>query len=195
MGCGRGELLALLGDHFDHVHGTDLNAGMREAARARLIGHSNVSVAAHQLAELRGPYDLITMVAVLHHLDAGPSLWHVERLLSPGGRLMVVGLARPESALDWVWDSICAVTNPLIGLAKHPRSADRQADSRGFPVADPNETYAELRRIFRHQLPGSRLRRRLGFRYTATWTKPEPTRAGDNRADERGIRVSDPTAQ
>ena len=41
-------------------------------------------------------FDLITMVAVLHHLPLAPALDQVRQLLAPGGRLLVVGLARPQ---------------------------------------------------------------------------------------------------
>jgi hypothetical protein len=41
--------------------------------------------------------DLTTMVAVLHHLDLNHTLARIPALLAPGGRLLVVGLARVNS--------------------------------------------------------------------------------------------------
>lgn len=172
IGCGRGALLDALAGQFARVHGIDPDAGMRAAAGARVAGRPNASVDERRLDALRGPYDLVTMVAVLHHLDVDDALPQVERLLAPGGRLLVVGLNRPESLADHAWDLLCAAMNPLIGLAKHPRRAGPSAAGPGFPVADPQQTYAALRRDFARHLPGTRLRRRLGFRYTAAWTKP-----------------------
>lgn len=172
VGCGRGQLLCTLAHHFDQVHGTDQDAGMRQAAAQRVAHHTNASVDAQQLVELQGAYDLITMFAVLHHLDSERSLVEARRLLTPGGRLLVVGLTRPASRRDWAWDLVCLLTNPLIGLVKHPRPSRAGGDNPGVPVVDPKDTYADLQRIFRQRLPGATLRRRLGFRYTATWTKP-----------------------
>lgn len=172
VGCGRGELLDGLAGEFARAHGIDADPDMRAAAGARVAGRPNASVDDRRLDELHGPYDLVTMVAVLHHLDVEAALPQVERLLAPGGRLLVVGLARPDSLADHAWNLVCAATNPLIGLAKHPRRAAPNADGPDFPVADPQQTYAGLRRSFARHLPGARLRRRLGFRYTAAWTKP-----------------------
>ncbi len=62
--------------------------------------------------------------------------------------------------------------NPILGLIKHPRSAPDDANEQSYPVLDPQDGYDELRVAFARQLPGSRLRRRIGFRYTAIWTKP-----------------------
>jgi hypothetical protein len=112
------------------------------------------------------------MVAVLHHLDSEATLADARRLLSPSGRLLVVALARPQTASDWIWDTVCSLVNPILGLIKHPRSAPADANDQGYPVLDPRDTHDELRTVFARQLPGSRMRRRIGFRYTAVWTKP-----------------------
>ncbi len=94
------------------------------------------------------------------------------------------GCSRREDA-SWLWGSRdprllptgsgtpCAcLVNPILGLIKHPRSAPADANEQRYPVLDPRDTYDELRTVFARQLPGSRLRRRIGFRYTAVWTKP-----------------------
>jgi SAM-dependent methyltransferase len=96
VGCGRGELLALLAAQFDHVHGIDVDRTMREAAAARCAGLPNVTVDDTHVDEVTGLVDLVTMVAVLHHLDIEKALSDVRRLLAPGGRFLSVGLARPE---------------------------------------------------------------------------------------------------
>jgi len=170
VGCGRGELLASLAPHFTVVHGTDLDREMRVAARERCAGLGNVTVDAAQLADLTGPYDLVTMVAVLHHLDVAQALRQVRRLLAPGGRLLVVGLARPDSLGDLLWDVPSMVANPLMGLLKHPRRASEALPA--FPVRDPEVTFAALRQTVDDVLPGARVRRRLFFRHTIVWTQP-----------------------
>jgi SAM-dependent methyltransferase len=55
-----------------------------------------------------GGADLITMVAVPHHLDLDDTLARIPRLPAPGGRLLVVGLARPDSLAIW-HDAQCSV--------------------------------------------------------------------------------------
>jgi SAM-dependent methyltransferase len=172
VGCGRGELLAALANRFEHAEGTDRDQTMRDAAAQRTTGLGNVAVTAHQLDELDGPYDLITMVAVLHHLDLDHTLAQIRRLLAPGGRFLVVGLAPPVSTADQIWDLASAVANPLIGIVKHPRPAATRLAPQ-FPVKDPEIPFDHLRTRFAAELPGSRLRRRLCFRYTAIWTNAQ----------------------
>src|SRR3954470_11437688 len=68
VGCGRGELLAVFGPAFEDVVGTDRDARMREQAGSRCAGLGNVTIHGRDLTQLVGPFDLVTMVAVLHHL-------------------------------------------------------------------------------------------------------------------------------
>ncbi|MGD7789338.1 class I SAM-dependent methyltransferase [Propionibacteriaceae bacterium Y1700] len=173
VGCGRGELLDQLARRFEVAHGVDVDQQMRTAALARTAGRVNVTVGGEQLTELAGPYDVITMVAVLHHLDVAEALDQVRRLLSDGGRLLVVGLAPPATVLDNVVDIASAITNPVIGMIKHPQVAEPTDAEPTFPVRDPTMSYDELRTIAQRILPRVRLRRRLAFRHTLEWTKPE----------------------
>ncbi len=158
-----------LAPRFDTVHGVDTDAEMRRAAAEACAALPGVVVDDTPLADLAGPYDLVTMIAVLHHLDAEAALDDVARVLAPGGRFLAVGLAPPVTARDAVWDIASAVTNPLIGMVKHPRLARGSAPA--FPVKDPELAFDELRSVVRRVLPGARMRHRLGFRHTIEWTR------------------------
>ena len=172
VGCGRGELLAVLAEHVDHVHGVDADAEMQRAASARCAGLPNVTVDGTALADLDGSVDVVTMVAVLHHLDVEAALREVERILAPGGAFLSVGLHRTSSAADHAWDVASIVTNPLIGFVKHPWVSPAGVRPPPFPVADPQLTYDELRAVVERVMPGARMQHRLGFRHTIEWTKP-----------------------
>ena len=172
VGCGRGVLLAELAVRFDAVQGTDIDAPMREAARQRCADLPNVVVDGAQLAELDGPYDLITLVAVLHHLDAAQALGEVARLLAPGGRLLVVGVAPPSGPVDLLWEIASLALNPVVGFVKHPRRTSGVDPRPSVPVRDASVSLDELKRIAGDILPGAVFRRRLLFRHTISWTKP-----------------------
>ncbi|MDF3341302.1 methyltransferase domain-containing protein [Mycolicibacterium septicum] len=178
IGCGQGGLVAKLAPRFTHVRGTDLDAGMRAEASRRCAGLTNVTIEDGQLGQLDGPVDLITMVAVLHHLDVEQALTEVKRLLAPGGRFLVVGLAAPLSARDTMWDLASAVTNPLIGLIKHPRPAPAGPVPPPFPVRDPKLSFDQLRAVVGKVMPGAEMRRRLAFRHTISWTSDQSSMAG-----------------
>jgi SAM-dependent methyltransferase len=182
VGCGKGVLAGKLATHFAHVTGIDRDAGMVAAASARLRALPQVSIqrcdfAGFSPAAADGQADLITMVAVLHHLDLEDALARIPRLVAPGGRLLVVGLGRPDSLADLAFDVVSGAANPVVGMVKHPRAVrppERAVDTQPvMPVMDPATTVAEISNAARAQLPGSTVRRRLFFRYTLRWERPQ----------------------
>jgi len=181
IGCGRGVLAAELATCFTHVTGIDQDEGMAATAAARLAGVPGARVRRCRFDELTptaggGGADLITMVAVLHWLDLDDALTRLPALLAPGGRLLVVGLARPDSLADLAFDVVSGAANPVMGMIKHPRLARPTPlpDGRpAMPVKDPVTTFAEIRTAARARLPGVAVRRRVFFRYTLRWDKPQ----------------------
>jgi SAM-dependent methyltransferase len=181
VGCGAGVLAGKLARRFARVTGIDADAGMAAAASARLAQDPGVTVRRCSFEQFTaaagdGEVDLITMVAVLHHLDLDDTLARIPGLLAPGGRLLVVGLARVNSLPDLAVDLISVAANPVMGLIKHPRRvrpADGpQAGQPVMPVRDPATTLAEITIAARAHLPGATVRRHLYFRYTLRWEKP-----------------------
>jgi 2-polyprenyl-3-methyl-5-hydroxy-6-metoxy-1,4-benzoquinol methylase len=174
VGCGRGALVAALATRFSQVEGVDADAEMARVASERFAGNPRITIHRTPFDQVTGVYDLITMVAVLHHLDLEAALGQVDELLAPGGRFLAVGLARSVTPVDLVWDLGSALLNPLMGMAKHPRRAAGGAAPSSFPVRDPVLTYDQVRAAAERILPGARPRRRLSFRYSLDWTKPQP---------------------
>lgn len=173
VGCGRGGLVRALAPHFGQVTGTDRDSDMRRLAQFGSGDLANVSITGRQFDSWADDsVDLITMVAVLHHLEIEDALLHVERILAPQGRLLVVGLAQPRSARDHLWDAASIVTNPLIGFLHHPWPSPTGSQPPPFPVKDPVLSYDELKKMVDNALPGAVMRHRIGFRHTIEWTKP-----------------------
>lgn len=197
VGCGRGDLVTVLAAHGHRVDGIDPDAAMAAHAAQRFredpgvrITRASLEQFAQDVApsgdgvmrddELRDDamghdakgYDAITMVASLHHMDLEQALHTARDLLRPGGRLLVVALTAPRGLVDTVWDVGNALTNPLIGLVKHPRPAAGPRADDDMPVQDAGMDLAELRRRTRAVLPGATLRRREGFRVTLAWQRP-----------------------
>ncbi|MDR7382940.1 class I SAM-dependent methyltransferase [Promicromonospora iranensis] len=174
VGCGAGLLLSRLRSRFDDVLGVDADATMAAVSTERFAGDPRVSVRHARFEEVDGTFDTITLVAVLHHLPLETALRHAAELLEPGGRLLVVGLARAESLTDLAWDVPSSLLNPLVGMTRHPQPVTEPVDDGGpgMPMRDAAETFAEISGVARRVLPGARLRRRLFFRYTLEWTRP-----------------------
>ena len=164
-------LLTRLASHFDPVVGIDSDGGMRNAAADQTATLTNVTITDAPLSALRQPADLVTMVAVLHHLRLEDALASVRDALAPGGRFLVVGLAPPVSVRDHAWDIASALTNPLMGLLKHPRAAtSRRPDP--YPVAAPAVPFDDIAAALDKVMPGATIRHRLAFRHTISWLKP-----------------------
>ncbi|WP_225824563.1 class I SAM-dependent methyltransferase [Streptomyces naphthomycinicus] len=173
VGCGSGDLARLLAGRAESVLGAD--ADRRILARARVSTRPDspvtytLAAAPHGLPA--GPYDVITCVAVLHHLPFAETLTRLRRELAPGGTLVVVGCARPASPVDHALGLVAVPLNALTGWVKtRGRRAFGRPASMTAPTRDPEMTFAEISREARRLLPGARLRRRLFWRYTLVWS-------------------------
>lgn len=113
-------------------------------------------------------YDLVVFVASLHHMPLHATLLEAKRALRPGGRIVVVGVARDPGAHGWR-SRVSLVLNPVVGLVRHPVRATAYPAHMRAPVTPPTDTFDEIRAVVREVLPGVRMRRRLFWRYTADW--------------------------
>ena len=179
VGCGTGLLVDRLRRAGATVVGLDADAAMAEVTAARFAGDPGVTVRHGRFEDVPadGSFDVVTMVASLHHMDLEPALRHAAGVLAPGGRLLVVGLARIGAPRDLAVDLVSSFVNPVVGVAKSLRRSRVPAGVPGddvppVPMRDSRESYGEVRDTARRVLPGARFRQRLFFRYTLEWTAP-----------------------
>ncbi len=96
LGCGTGQLSALLAPHVASVVAVDGSADMLQAARARLADLDNVEVRRGALEALPiddAQLDVAVLALVLHHLpDPARAIGEAARVLAPGGRLLLVDM-------------------------------------------------------------------------------------------------------
>ncbi|MFD4457476.1 hypothetical protein [Nocardia sp. NPDC058480] len=120
------------------------------------------------------------MVATLHQLPLIDTLRELDRLLSPGGRLVVIGCFRDAGPIDYATGAVASVANLIVGKIKHPHPSDQLPIKMTVPTATPCETLTEIRCAAAEYLPGARIRRRLFWRYSLVYNKAAVT------ADQRG---------
>lgn len=170
VGCGDGLLLARLAAAGAEVTGIDSDPVAVRRARARLGGAARATVLLGDMLgapELDGRrFGLVTCVATLHHLPLEPALIRMGALLEPGGELRVVGLAANRTFSDWAVAAALVLPTRVVGALRG------ESDYPGMDTAPPAESLAAIRRAAASVLEGSRVRRRLYYRYTLTWTKP-----------------------
>jgi SAM-dependent methyltransferase len=176
VGAGSGDLARLLAERARSVQGVDADPAIVERARQHTAPDARVTyTAADAMVEpAAGPFDVITCVAVIHHLPFDEALARLRGLLAPGGTLVVVGLARPHSPVDHLLGAVATAMNLVMALLKNRgRRVDRPVamTARTRPAS---MTFDEIARHARRELPGARLRRRLFWRYTLVWrARPE----------------------
>lgn len=171
VGCGTGNLVAKLAGALDDVTGAEPDPAVGTIAEDRFRNHSKIRIEKVPFQRITGEYDLISMVAVLHHLPLSPTLQAVARMLRPGGRLVVVGIARDDRR-GGALSTASMLLNPLVGLLRHPRHSFEMPLSMTAPTAAPTLTISEIRAAAPAILPGIAIHRGLFWRYLATWTAP-----------------------
>jgi len=119
LGCGTGELAASLAPFVGRVIGVDASKPMLTAARRRLEQHENVELRSGELEALPiadRELDAAVLFLVLHHVvEPGRAVSEVERVLRPGGRVLIVDMTPHErdeyrDRMGHVWQGFSADT-------------------------------------------------------------------------------------
>ena len=173
VGCGDGLLACLLAERCRTVTGIDRDERMITVARARAAaqrpepGQGPTFVAADFLAHplASESYDFVCANTSLHHMDFAAALTAMARLLKPGGRLAIIGLAKHGSIADYLPDAAATPVNLFY------KAVYREGSS-GAPIKDPDMTWAQVRATAARLLPGVQYRRLLLWRYSLIWHKP-----------------------
>ena len=112
LGCGTGQLTAVVASHVRQVIAVDGSLDMLQAARRRLRGHANVDFRVGTLEALpidHGQLDIALLALVLHHVpDPGVALVECARVLRQDGRVLIVDMlphdcAEYQQQMGHVW--------------------------------------------------------------------------------------------
>jgi len=172
VGCGTGNLVRRLAGVLPAVTGIERDVPTAEQAQRTTADLANVRILTQPFDEFHASsFDLITFVAVLHHLPLEATLEKARELLRPGGRLVVVGVSR-EARGDLPWSIASMILNPIVGIAKHPRRSHATPAHMTAPTAMAAESFEEIVLAAQRILPGARLSRSLFWRYRLTWKAP-----------------------
>jgi 2-polyprenyl-3-methyl-5-hydroxy-6-metoxy-1,4-benzoquinol methylase len=169
VGCGEGLLVERLAKVSRSVTGIDRDEQALSQAKVRAAELANAAVTRSDFMEIEvvsDSYDLITFVAVLHHLHLESALRRSAEMLRPGGRLLVVGLSANKSVADHVWSVLLLLPVRLMSWIHHETRAVE------LVAIPPEESFSEIVLIARQLLPAVRLQRALYYRYVLDWTKP-----------------------
>jgi 2-polyprenyl-3-methyl-5-hydroxy-6-metoxy-1,4-benzoquinol methylase len=168
VGTGDGMLASRLAASIPLVVGLDLHQEQVDDASGRYPDQPGLSFRVGDVLDVQladAPFDFVACSSTLHHFDLSAGLARLAELTEPGGTLVVVGLARNASAIDWILSglSVVPVRIARIGRGWHDH---------GAPKRDPGESWKEIQRAVADLLPGATFRRRLYWRYSVIWNKP-----------------------
>ena len=110
-------------------------------------------------------FDTIIFVASLHHMDMRCALTKAKNMLRPDGQILVVGLARNSSLMDW------AISGALLPAVKISSYLHKETHDPNMRTAAPTLSLRDIRNIANDVLPGAHIRRALYYRYLLRWTK------------------------
>jgi len=168
VGCGEGLLVERRASVSRFVTGVDADPQAVMRARARIETLLNATVYEGDFLEIflePGSFDLVTMVATLHHLDFEEAVSRMCSLLRPGGKLIVIGLSANRTIGDWVLSGAALpVVHPMGRI--HGEHRDIRVVTRA-----PTQTLREIREGASRLLPGCKIKRGLYYRYILLWTK------------------------
>lgn len=167
VGCGEGETTRRLRMRVPSVVGVDLDLPSIEVARSHGddIDYLHADLESIDLPD--GAFDVVSAVAVLHHVDRCAGLAKLAALLRPGGVLLVVGLARSRSIPDFARDAVDSVA-----IRRHTFAKDVW-ETPAPKLWPPPLTYADTRTASRSVLPVAQFRRVRYFRYGLTWVRAQ----------------------
>ena len=170
VGCGDGLLVQKIAKICNRVTGIEphLPSALKARERLKNVENANIeSVPFEKYSVGANTYDVIIFVASLHHMDLESCLIKAKELLAAEGRLLVVGLSKPEGFVDFSIECLRAVPAKLGSLIH----GEKNGGKIGVPVQPPNLSLREICNITDIYLPNAKVHRGLYYRYLLSWVK------------------------
>lgn len=167
VGCGLGTFARRLSPLADRVDALDEEPGVITRARELSNGARNIRFIETDFMTWASDetYDVVSMIAVLHHLPFDGALKKAAALVRPGGVLVILGLHRAASPVH-------RLVGGGIGFGvRHFYLFVREEAPVGAPIREPSMTLPEIRRRTSAILPGARIQWHVLWRYSIVWRK------------------------
>lgn len=171
VGCGEGETTRRLRKRLPWVTGVDIDLASIDVARSHDddIDYVHGDFTFFDLPE--ASFDVVSAVAVIHHVDLCEGLTRLAALVRPGGVLLVVGLARSRSVLDVARDG-----RDAVAIRRHTFTKEVW-ETPAPKLWPPPLTYSQARTVARSVLPTATFGRVGYFRYGLSWFRAPETSA------------------
>ena len=171
IGCGLGLFAQKLAERSKFVEALDVdNAILEEAINLNSAPNVYYRQADFLEADLsEESYDAIVSIASLHHMDLETALAKMKVLLRPSGKLLILGLYRETTILDYLYSFISVFLN-LIYLNWH-RASIAPPTTKTAPILSAQLSIGQIKTVANTLIPGFHLQRHLFWRYSLIWQK------------------------
>ena len=171
VGCGLGFFAKKLAKYSEFVEAIDVDNATINAASDRNSA-PNICYLQADFLEADLPersYDVIVAIASLHHMDLEAALAKMKVLLRPSGKLLILGLYREMTILDYLYSLISVFLN-FIYLNCHRDSISSSTIT--APILPAKLYLKQIKTVANTIIPEFRLQRHLFWRYSLFWQKP-----------------------
>ena len=168
VGCGDGALIAYLNDGSKELLGIDSEQSCIDKAHSRYETENTIFMClGFEYFDTDQKFDAVTFVASLHHMNMKAAIEKAIGLLEDDGVLLIVGLAKPSTVIDYVIEGLRIIPSSVISRINHIQSSE----SKNIPVSYNFPDMNEVRKTADILLPGYTLKYGLFYRYLLKWTK------------------------
>jgi ubiquinone/menaquinone biosynthesis C-methylase UbiE len=177
-GCGSGAFARAVAQRCDRVIGIDLSPGMISRAQTHSGTPSNIEYAVSDVFSApmkEASFDAVVSIAAVHHMDMEAAFLRFASLLRPGGTLLVVDLLTSGSLLDRLASLRAWLLAPIVRFWSSGRLFQTPAVRAAWAIHEKHDSFTTLRDVralSEKALPGSRVSRRLFWRYCLIWRRP-----------------------
>ena len=176
IGCGTGEFTKKAASKAKQVVGIDIAPQMIIEAQKRHPAE-NIEYLLQDFDSMdeKVQYDCIVSIATFHHLELDTALPKINRMLKPGGALVVLDLYDRCGIVDLLLDAAAVPTSFLMKRIMNgsSRTSREEIDAwNEHSILDKYMTIKELKKTYRQYLGNNVIIRRLVYwRYLAVYRK------------------------
>lgn len=113
-------------------------------------------------------YNFISCIASIHHMDFESSLNKINELLSPHGKVVILGLYKESSFMDYFYTIIACIPNKIRCRLFRNASSENVI----IKTKPATMTFKEIKYIADKILVNYKIKRHLYWRYSLVYCKP-----------------------
>ncbi len=167
VGCGDGSLVFFLNDRVKKIIGIDPDSYCIEKALTAKSGENlGFSCCSFEDYTPDMTFDAIVFVASIHHVDMTEALKKAKSLLSSSGKILIVGIAKPTTLMDWVLEVFRVIPSKVVSVLHHMRTPEELKITTSYKFPEMKV----IRSIVKKELPGASIHYGLHYRYLVEWS-------------------------